>query len=156
MQTDYCEFRQNRSPATGVNLDCIPSSSGGTQVAELIVHGNSDGDIAFAQVQCSVGGGGGSGILQVMPTSLSFGTIDVGAGSQQAVMVFNAGTADLDNVAVSIDDTSDYMLDCGTCQLGTVGPNNTRTVNVTFAPTAGSDLSTTLRVTADGVAGSKT
>jgi hypothetical protein len=85
----------------------------------------------------------GTGIqshLQIAPSSLSFGSIAIGASANQTITIANTGTANVTNLAFAL--TGDYAL-TAPCTFTTLVPNTSCTATVTFTPTTlGSDNST--------------
>jgi uncharacterized protein YegP (UPF0339 family) len=85
-------------------------------------------------------------VLQVSPTSLSFGTVATGMAAQQVVTVKNAGAGTLVGQASAAGDgfslvgPADYSL----------GPNATAALAVRFAPVASGPASGTLTLTGAG------
>jgi hypothetical protein len=91
------------------------------------------------------GGGGGSGstpppppapAVSLAPSSLAFGSVDVGANSALAVTLTNSGTAALSIAAMTLTgtDTSDFS-GSSNCP-SSVSAQGSCTINVTFTPTA--------------------
>nr|HEX4312865.1 choice-of-anchor D domain-containing protein [Kofleriaceae bacterium] len=150
--SSYCSFGAGRAVAD-VPMDCSPT--GMMQSATLIVHGLNTLDTAVSNITCtSTGSVTTTPVLDVSPSSLAFGLQPVGMSSaKQVVTISNDPTAGgpLQDVQVTLGDTTNYTLDCGPspCSLGTLAVGQMASVGVTFDPTAGASEPTTLAVTAD-------
>ena len=85
-----------------------------------------------ASVLLGSGGSGGGPAVSLNPTSLSFGTIAIGATSaRQTVTLTNTGTATLTITSITVSAGYIRANHCG----GTVPPNASCTVDVSFRPT---------------------
>ena len=88
-----------------------------------------------------------SSVVSLSPTSLAFGTQNVGTTSApQAVTVTNIGTAHFTISAVAVGGTNadDFALSADTCTGATVTPDGTCNVSVTFTPSATGSLTASL------------
>lgn len=75
--------------------------------------------------------------IDVTPTSLDFGAVEVGLSSSQALVVSNLGTATLDVSTLDIDGSAEFSW--GAVALpGTLGPGMQATVHVAYSPVDGS------------------
>ncbi len=78
----------------------------------------------------------GTGIqshLQITPSTLSFGSIAIGASANQTLTLTNTGTAGVTTLAFNL--TGDYATTVP-CTFTTLAPNTSCTVTITFSPTA--------------------
>jgi hypothetical protein len=82
--------------------------------------------------------------MQILPTSLSFGSIAVGSPASLSLTLSNSGTAPITGVALSA--TGDYAVTVP-CTLTTLAPGGSCSVTVTFTPTKTGTDNGTLTVT---------
>ncbi len=77
--------------------------------------------------------------IDLFPTTLSFGSVMIGATSALDATISNLGTADLELGSLAVVNASEFTITVDP-SFQTLGPNDTTTVQVTYAPVnAGSD-----------------
>ncbi len=154
--TRYCTFASGLAITQPIGVECTPIGNT-TQTATLIAHGVNEVDTAIATVTCTSSGGGGGPILDVAPMSHDFMNVAVNATSAALPIVISddpSATQPLSNVMVTIDDGSDYLLDChGSCMFGSIPVGAPVTVDVTFTPNHPGPSPATVYVTAGNVTG---
>jgi len=98
------------------------------------------------------GGGGGSPTVDVAPTTLDVGDVTVGSSTTGTVVVSNTGSATLDvtSTALSGSDAARFSVSNGGAF--TLAPSATRTLTVTYSPTAVGANSSTLTVASNDTA----
>jgi len=82
--------------------------------------------------------------LQITPSALNFGSIAVGASSNQTLTLANTGTATVNNLTLTIAGGFAITVPCGTT---TLAPNASCTATVTFTPTTLGAANSTLTIT---------
>jgi hypothetical protein len=147
----YCTFGTGRAVPGQLSFQCTPQTTNPMdQVGLVVVHGLTDLDTTVGMVTCTAIGSGGGPAIDVAPSSLAFGNVPVGQSNgpmEVTISEPSTATSALTQVSVTIDDPTDYSLDCGTCQFASIAPGDSVMVGVTFTPTQGAPLSTTLHVT---------
>ena len=83
--------------------------------------------------------------VEVTPLSLEFGVVYLGSSATQEVRVANPGTAPLGVTAITFDH-GDFTADASSF---TLAPHQSRTVHVTYAPSAPSAATSTMTIATD-------
>jgi hypothetical protein len=92
----------------------------------------------------SLTGVGQQSLMQITPSSLSFGSIAVGSPASLSLTLFNNGTAAITNIKLTV--TGDYAVTVP-CAVTTLAPGGSCGVTVTFTPTITGTDNSTLTVT---------
>lgn len=140
------------SPTIGAASNCTvmvsfsPSSIGVKSAALNIVSNDAD----TPNLNVALSGQGVSPNISVIPTSLGFGSIDIGSvSSSQFITVSNSGSADLVvSIGLSGVDATQFNVTTGTCASlsPTISPASNCTISITFAPTSTGAKSATLGI----------
>lgn len=101
--------------------------AGGLQTGNIVF--SHDAESRFDTV--SLTGSGAAPIFSVTPQNLDFGDVELGKNKQKSVMVKNIGTSDL-TISNIVSSNPQFIV---TSFTGTILPNATREVFITFAPT---------------------
>ncbi len=89
--------------------------------------------------------------LSPSPTSLSFGSVNVGSNASQNITLTNqSGTTSLQITNLSISGTTDYSITSAPSLPATVAPNGSVNLTVRFAPTASGSITASLTVIHSG------
>lgn len=140
-------------PSTGNTVTISLPSGTSARYVRLSFTANSGWSAAqISEFEVFPGGSstGGSGALSASPSSVSFGSVNVGATSAaQAVTITNTGNAAVENVAVSVSGPFSQTNTCG----ASLAAGASCTASVKFTPTATGAASGSLSV-ASSAAGS--
>lgn len=127
-------------------------TTAGAKSATLVI--NHNGPTGTSTVDLSGTGGGNAPIAAVSLTSLAFASVNIGGvPGTQAVTVKNTGNADLVVSSATVTGDNAFSVSANTC--GTVAPNGTCSVTVSFLPTTVGAKAATLDI-AHNAAGSST
>ncbi len=149
------------SIAPGANCSIVlgftPSAAGARSATLTVSHNGTGGSSAAALSGTGVAVVVLAPIAQVAPTSVSFGTLNVGAASvTQSVIVTNAGTTTLTLSGIATGST-EFAIGGGTCSASsTVASSASCTILLAFTPNAVGLRSATLTIGHNAVSGSAT
>jgi len=87
--------------------------------------------------------------IDVDPTTLAFGTIDVGNSSTLTTTITNDGTANLSVSALNLSGNTEFSLGTAPATPFNVAPNNSATVDVIYTPTDNGPDTSSLAITSN-------
>jgi hypothetical protein len=139
-------------PQPGLAL--APNSSCTLQVAFAPTQsGSISGTLSIANsastlpLTVALSGSGAQSHLQILPTSLSFGSIALGSPASLSLTLSNSGSAPITGIALAV--TGDYAVTVP-CAVTTLTPGGNCSVTITFTPTiTGADNSTLIVTSSD-------
>ncbi len=117
-------------------------ASGGPAAGELTVGSKSNSPKASLSVT------GVSGLLQVTPSSVSFGTLNLGELANQSIRVQNSGSDTVSLSAPGMQAASGVSVAASTC-LSSLGPGGACTYTLTWAPAKVANLAGSFTVRGD-------
>ncbi|MDR3740903.1 MAG: choice-of-anchor D domain-containing protein [Terracidiphilus sp.] len=141
-ETDNCQTAVVNSDASCTIQVVFTPSQAGARTGQLTINGN----FAGGQLTVALSGTGGSpGMVTLLPTQLSFGSVQVGATSSALqVTVQNQQSSAVSISKVSV--TAPFALASNACGT-TLAANSSCQLTVTFAPTQSGSATGTLSVT---------
>jgi Abnormal spindle-like microcephaly-assoc'd, ASPM-SPD-2-Hydin len=126
----------------------LPVSAGSVSGTMTVTE---SGGSKLIAVPLSGTGEGSSRVLEVTPSSVAFGDVDVNASSVRDITLTNAGNS---NISVSgISSTGTELTQTGVSAGTTIEPGQTATVNVEFAPKVAGTLSGSVTITSNATNG---